>query len=142
MITATYAYSELWPTLDDYVNKCVVIAKATTIETRDDGRRVFRVDEVWKGNIELMPLDQNSHYVEWQGKNGIDVTNGQEIVFFFTLHNQPSPDKLHRHNASFPVNDGKIIYAVTSEWHPEEFTLVEFKRRIGDIMTHHKDKDS
>ena len=39
----------------------------------------------------------------------MEVVSGQEIVFFFTRWNQPE-GKLSRHNAAFPIRNGKVVY--------------------------------
>ncbi len=129
-----------WPSLPDYVRKCVVIIMARTAVT--DGKRCeFEITEVWKGTTDILPLNDHQRYVEWQGTHGIKVTNGQDIVFFFTRHNQPPTGKVRGHSTSFPVSKGKIVYASSSESSlTEEMTIADFKKRILETTGEEKNE--
>ena len=133
--TTKPCFAESWPTLENYVEKCVLIVKAkTTVE--QDGRLTFRVIETWKGRYDpqdFVETAEDGRFFASQHEHGVDVVAGQEIVFFFTRHNQPIEGKLSRHSTAFPIRNGKLTYASTSDWLKQEFTIAEFKKRILDI---------
>jgi len=136
-LTPQPCFAEPWPTLDDYVAKCVLIVKAKTI-IEQDGTLTFRVTETWKGRYEpqdFVRTTEDGRFFASQHEHGVDVVDGQEIVFFFTRHNQPIEGKLSRHSTAFPIRDGELTYAGTSDWLSQEFTVHEFKKRILDIVT-------
>ena len=83
---------------------------------------------------EILPLDAKHRYIESQGHHGIDVTQGQEIVFFFTRRNQPATGKLVSHSTAFPIKDGRLVYARSAEGGVrQEFTVADFKKRVLEI---------
>lgn len=135
--TTKPCFAEYWPTLENYVEKCVLIVKAkTTVE--QDGRLTFRVTETWKGRYEpedFVETAEDGRFFASQHEHGVDVADGQEIVFFFTRDNQPFKDKLSHHSTAFPIRDGTIIYASTSDSLSEEFSVQDFKKCILNLVT-------
>ena len=133
--TTNFCFAAFWLTLEDYVAKCVLIIKAKTV-LEQDGRLTFRVTETWKGRYDpqdFVETAEDGRFFASQHEHGVDVVAGQEIVFFFTHHNQPIEGKLSRHSTDFPIRNGKLTYASTSDWLKQEFTIAEFKKRILDI---------
>jgi len=130
-------FAELWSTLDDYVAKCVLIVKTKTIVERD-AALTFRVIETWKGRYDpqdFVQTTEDGRFFASQHEHGVDVSDGQDIIFFFTRDNQPVEGKLSRHSTAFPIRGRKLTYAATSDWLRQEFTIDEFKKRILDLVT-------
>lgn len=129
--------AEAWPTLEAYVAKCVLIVKAKTVVEKEDALS-FQVLESWKGKYDpklFVRTTPDGRFFANKDEHGVvNVSDGQEIVFFFSRHNQPVEGKLTSHSTAFPVRSGKVIYASTSGPAPEglrkEYTLEEFKKAI------------
>lgn len=122
--------------MDNYVEKCVLIVKAKT-EVASDDKLTFRVLETWKGSYDprdFVRTTEDGRFFASQHEHGVDVTDGQEVVFFFTRENQPVPGKLSSHSTAFPVRNGRITYAATSDGLREIFAVDEFKRQIWDLV--------
>src|SRR5580765_2286076 len=119
----------MWPPLEDFVKSCVLIVEARTAVVSGDHRE-FTVSEVWVGTLDLLPVNQAGRYVSRQGEHGIAVEEGQEIVFFFNRTNQARDGTLIRHNSAFPIRDGRLVYASTSDDYYCEYTVDEFKKRV------------
>jgi hypothetical protein len=118
---------ELWPSLDAYVEECVLIVKART-EVAHDGILTFRVLETWKGKYDpqdFVRTTEDGRFFAAQHEHGVEVADGQEVVFFFTPLNQLVPGKLSRHSTAFPIRDGKVTYATTSDWLREVLAIVQ-----------------
>lgn len=132
---ASAARAEYWPTLEDYVAKCVLIVKARTVGDNDN-RLSFQVLESWKGKEEprtLLQMTADGRFFANKGEHGlVDVAVGQEVVFFFTRHNQPPVGKLTSHSTAFPVRQGKVVYASTSRLGGlrKEYTVEQFKKAV------------
>jgi hypothetical protein len=127
---ASVARAEMWPSLDDYVADCTLIVKAKTIE--EDKKLTFRVLETWRGVFDpkrFTEVTRDGRFFAENGEHGVKVIDGQEIVFFFTLHNQPDPKKLSRHSTAFPISDGTVVYASTGD-QPRNYKLADFKRAV------------
>lgn len=127
---------EFWPPLEGYVEQCVLIVKAKT-EVVEYGMLTFRVLETWKGKYspgDFVRTTPDGRFFAGQYEHGVDVTDGQEIVFFFTRQNQLIEGKLSHHSTAFPIRDGKITYAATSDSHKATFPADEFKRQILDLV--------
>ena len=127
------ARAERWPSLDSSVSDCVLIVKARTVFEGTDNTVTFKIEESWKGKYApdmLKNTTKDGRYVTYKGKHGVNVVDGQEMVFFFTRHNHPGTGPLDSHSTAFPVKDGKIVYASTSEVHWKEYTVGEFKKAI------------
>jgi hypothetical protein len=131
---ASVARAEPWPTLDQYVSDCVLILRArATPEVSANGQRTFEVIEAWVG--EFRPSDfvdgvaRGRTLRAYDGEHGVHVVAGQEIIFFYTRWNQPN-EGLRSHSTAFPVVDGKVIYASTSDWDRQEMAVETFRRRI------------
>jgi len=118
VVAATQA--ETWQPLPDYVRSCRLIVKARAAGKKGDQLR-FEILESWKGKAKF----KNDEYLTDDREHGATVKDGQEIVFFFT--------KGDRHSTSFPIKDGKLLYASTSddELLRRSYTVAEFKQRIA-----------
>lgn len=128
------AGAEMWPTLDKYVSGCVLIVLAET-HAEPGGTLTFEVLESWRGDYKPGAFAYprpDGRFTASQGEHGVDVVDGQQIVFFFSNHNQPVPGKLARHSTAFPVVDGKIVWASTS-MDRHEYSLPEFKKAVQSI---------
>ncbi len=137
VLVSNAAFAEMWPTFENYVDKCVLIVKAKTVSDGVEKPLTFQVLESWKGQYRpelLKNTTPDGRFIEFQGHHGIDVTNGQEIVFFFTRHNQPDEGPMISHSTAFPVKDGKVVYGSTSDGLRKEYTLAEFKKKIHHLM--------
>lgn len=113
---ASPARAEDWPTLDAYVRSVTLIVHATA--QRHGDRWAFRVDEAWKGTFDpslFTETTPDGRFFAAQGEHGVQVVEGQPIVFFFGPHGQPVPGRYARHSTAFPVRDGSIRYAETAE---------------------------
>ena len=144
LVACAPAHAELWPTLEDYVSRCVLIVKATTVSEGADKPLTFTVLESWKGQYHpnlLKHTKPDGRFIEYQGHHGINVVDGQEIVFFFTRHNNPPKGPLSSHNTAFPVKDGKIVYASTNDHLRKEYTLEEFKKRVKELVKMEKEEN-
>jgi hypothetical protein len=132
-----FCFAELWPTLEDYVVKCVLIVKAKTI-VGQDGELTFGVLENWKGLYD--PSDfrrttEDGRFFAGQGEHGVNVFDGQEIVFFFTRDNQASNGKLASHSTALSIRHGTLVYTSTSEnGLRQQFTVEDFKAQILDLV--------
>jgi hypothetical protein len=116
---ASVAGAESWPSFEQYVRSCTRIVKAKAAGTKD-GEMCFELLESWKGKR----VRDDEEYRALSGEHGVEVNDGQEIVFFFT--NGP------RHSTSFPIEDGKLLYASTSEDDDlrRSYTVAEFEERV------------
>jgi hypothetical protein len=127
------ARAEQWPALEAYVGKCVLVVKAKTV-VENDGALSFQVLESWKGKYDPKDSDRTTpegRFFANEGEHGlVDVAAGQEVVFFFTSRNQTPDGKLGRHSTAFPVRDGQIVYASTSEGLRKEYTVAGFKEAV------------
>jgi hypothetical protein len=132
--SAFTAHAEDWPSLEQFASNCVLVVKARQagdFSTNDGSILSFEVIETWKGRFDprdFTELTPQGYIRAAQGEHGVHVIAGQEIIFFFTRHNQP-PSKLRSHNAAFPIQNGRVVYASTGN--PgvrQEMSLDEFKQ--------------
>ncbi|MHC4953189.1 MAG: hypothetical protein ACYTGZ_04815 [Planctomycetota bacterium] len=133
-LLAASAEAEVWEPLHDYVRRCSLIVRARAIVPEKGGLR-FKVLESWKGKYDTslffdFCVNDAGEYLSRAGEHGIDVVDGQEIVFFFSRPKKG--EKFGPHTTSFPVVKNTVLYASTSEddelqkrWH-----IGEFKKRI------------
>jgi hypothetical protein len=138
----SYSHAEDWPTLSEYVAKCVLIIEARQIgpfSAEKDARLSFEVIECWKGDFKpdvFEYLTKENYFMADQGEHGVNIgSSGQKIIFFFTQHNQPE-GKLKSHSTAFPIKDGKVVYAATGN--PGTiavFSVDEFKQKITELGT-------
>ncbi len=134
LLGAATARAESWPTLEQYVSDCVLIVLAET-HAEPGGALSFEVLESWRGQYRPGAFAHprpDGRFTASQGEHGVDVVDGQRIVFFFTEHNQPVPGKLSRHSTAFPVSDGELVWAATS-MDRREYTLAEFETAIQSV---------
>jgi hypothetical protein len=133
--------AEEWPSLDRYASNCVLVVKARQVgnfSDKEDSKLTFEVVETWKGRFDqrdFTGLSPEGYIQAAQGEHGVRVTAGQEIVFFFTRHNQPE-GKLRIHSTAFPIRTGRVVYAITGE--PgirQEMSVEEFKRVFDRFKT-------
>ena len=116
LLLAAAARAELWAPLNDYVRRCPLIVRAKAIEV-DEGEIRFRILKSWRGSFDakrFLPyrVTDKGEYVATAGEHGVRVVAGQEIVFFFG----PATDgKFGPHSTSFPVVEGRVLYASTSD---------------------------
>lgn len=128
-------FAETWPTLEEYVGECVLIVKAEHVGeiAEERHKQEFRVLETWLGVFDpkdFLALSSDGNLTAFQGTHGVRITEkGQEIIFFFTRHNQP-PNGIRSHSTAFPIKDGKIIYGSTNNHLRKEFSELEFKNEI------------
>jgi len=122
------------PSLEDYVDKCVLIVKC---KTEDQGKLRFKVLETWKGKYspDLFYDNPPQGYLYAGFGHGNDSpVDGREVIFFFTARNQPdfAKGKLVVHSTCFNVNDGKLGYASNTDpgVDPDEYTVYAFKRQL------------
>jgi len=133
-LLCSLALAEAWPTLVEYVRKCVLIVKCRT-EAHGDTFK-YRVLETWKGKYspELFSTEPPDGYIltnTWHGNDSPDV--GREVIFFFTPNTVT--DKLLAHSTCFVIEQGKLVYASTSEnGLRKEYTVKEFKKAILKIV--------
>jgi hypothetical protein len=120
-------HAEIWAPLEDYVGLCAVIVKAKAVGDVGSNQQEFAIVEVWVGSRDDLLLNDRGNYVTYKGEHGAKAANGQEIVFFFGRERQR---KISRHSTAFPIVDGKLVYASTSDFDVEEFTLADFKKRV------------
>ncbi len=128
--------AELWPTLENYVGRCVLIVKAKTV-VDEDGQLTFKVLESWKGKYDpsiFCRTTRDGRFFATQGEHGVNVRDGQEIIFFFTRHNQPVEGKLDRHSTAFPIREGKVVYAATNYGLRKEYTVADFEKVIRSLV--------
>lgn len=128
--------AEEWPTLPEYVNDCVLIVKARTV-VLSNGSLTFRVIENWKGTYDpsmMARTTTDGRFFATPGEHGVNVFDGQEIIFFFTRHNQPNPPLLSRHSTAFPIVGGQIIWASTSDSDRRVYTVRQFQQLINSAM--------
>jgi hypothetical protein len=135
------ADAEYWPSVESFASNCVLVVKARQTgecRTNEDSFLEFEVTETWKGRFDprdFTSVSPQGYIRAAQGEHGVRVTAGQEIVFFFTRHNQP-PGKLRNHSTAFPIINGKIIYAATDN--PEvrrEMSVEDFKKIFDKFTT-------
>jgi hypothetical protein len=130
-VLAASAFAELWAPLEDLVKMSPVIAKAKALREIGDWREL-EIVEVWAGSKDDVRLNDAGHFVTLKGEPGMkDLAEGQEIVLFFSPA-RPG-HKFDRNGCGFPVVDGKIIYAPTSDEYYAEYTLEELKRKVLDV---------
>ncbi|HEY6137349.1 MAG TPA: hypothetical protein VI670_06255 [Thermoanaerobaculia bacterium] len=130
-VLAVSALAELWAPLEDLVKMSPVIAKAKALREIDD-RRELEIVEVWAGSKDDIKLNDAGHFVTLKSEPGMkDLAEGQEIVLFFSPNRGR---KLDRNGCGFPVVDGKIIYAPTSDEYYAEYTLEELERKVLEIV--------
>ena|SRR6185436_10928655 len=139
LIVARLASGELWPPLEDYVHQSVLItrARATVLPSSTPDAPIMvelHMLEVWKGHFEPDTFGSDclhpGVYRTYLGEHGLDVVDGQEVILFFTRDNQPEPDHLTRHSTAFPIRDGKLVYARTSDAYYQEYTVEEFEKVV------------
>ena len=129
--------AESWPSLDRYASNCVLVVKARqtgNFSGKENNKLTFEVVETWKGRFDprdFTRLTPEGYIQAAQGEHGVRVTAGQEIVFFFTRHNQPE-GKLRTHSTAFPIQNGRIIYASTGEPGIRQEMSVEELKRVFD----------
>jgi hypothetical protein len=131
LVLAPAARAELWAPLEDFVGKCVVIVKAKAVGESGDWRELAVV-EVWIGSRDAIQLNDRGNYMSLKGEAGVNVETGQEIVIFFARDSERG-GKLTRHGAAFPIVDGKLVYASTSDDYRAEYTVADFKRTVIEI---------
>ena len=128
------AHAEDWPTLEEYVKKSVLIVKCRTDER--DVRR-HQVLESWKGSYspDLFVTPPPEGFIVADDAHGnASPIGGREVIFFYTLQNQPESGKLQTHSTAFPISNGKIVYASTNLNLRKEFTVVDFHAAIMRIL--------
>lgn len=137
--TPAVGMSESWPSLEKYVEECVLIVKC---KTEKKAKFQYRILETWKG--EYNP-DQFLFYdtppegciYAHQNQGNDRPRNGREVIFFFTTRNQPvfAKGKLEHHSTCFNIEDGKVIYAENSDFdeNEKEYTVEEFKKAIASV---------
>jgi len=129
--------AEHWPAFEDFVTKCVLIVKAKAIVEKNDTIS-FEVIETWKGTYDpkvITRTNPEGRYYAYQDEHGvINVSTGQEVILFFSNHNQTTPGKFSPHSTAFPVRDNKVVYGSTSWTLAETFTLEDFKTKIQDLV--------
>ena len=129
---SSQAQAEDWPTLEEFVADTELIVLATTV-VEPDGRLTFAVDEAWLGTYDPSRMGQladDDRFEASYGEHGVFVHDGQQIVFFFGPHNQPTPGLYTVHATAFPVVNGEITWASTSDFDAETMTVEEFRARI------------
>lgn len=134
VLSATPSSAESWPTLEDYVRRCVLIVKCRT-EVKDKAV-MYRVLETWKGKyspdlFHHKPAEGYLYTNTWHGNEG--PTEGREVIFFFTNSNQPAwtKGKLLHHSTSFVITGGKLVYASTDRGGlRKEYTVEDFKKAV------------
>lgn len=136
LLVPAAVHAEMWPPLDDFVRQCVVIVKAKAVGDAPENRQEFAIVEVWAGSADDLQLNERGNYVTYKGEHGAKAVTGQEIVFFFVREHK---GKIDRHSTGFPVAEGKVVYASTSDMYYEEFTLADFKKAVLAIAckAHH-----
>ena len=129
------ASAEHWPTLEEYVDDCVLIVFCRTEIQNDEIR--YKVMETWKGVYapELFCHKPEEGYLytsAWHGNES--PASGREVIFFFTPHNHPqwADGRLDHHSTTFVVTNGKLIWASTADWGRREYTLEEFRTKIKE----------
>lgn len=137
-ITPAFAWAEQWPSLEQYVEECVLIVKC---KTEKKAKFQYRVLETWKGNFnpdQFLFYDTPPEGCLFAHQNhGNDrPRNGREVIFFFTMRNQPvfAKGKLEHHSTCFNIEDGKVLYAENSDFDEMEYTVDEFKSAIAAIV--------
>ena len=127
-----------WPPLKDFVSNGVLVVKARQageFPPRKGDKLSFEIPESWKGHFD--PRDFTEICLEgynqaWPGEHGMNVVAGQEIVFYFSRHNQPVEVKLTQHGTAFPINRGRIVYAISGNpGESQEMSVDEFKRILA-----------
>jgi hypothetical protein len=129
------ADAEQWPTLEEFVEECVLIVRCRTDE-RDI--RQHRVLETWKGQYspELFVTPPPDGFVIADDAHGnANPVGGREIVFFYTRHNQPASGKLQSHSTALPIAGGKVIYAPTSDSLRKEYSIGGFRVAVFKITS-------
>jgi hypothetical protein len=129
--------AELWPSLETYVRRCVLIVKAKAIAA-ENGRLTFHVLETWKGRYspdDFVETTTDARFFASRLGSGGNIKADQEIVLFFTWRNQRIKGKFSTCSTSFPIRNGKIIYGATGDppQFPVEFTVDQFKKRISSL---------
>lgn len=116
LLLAAAARAELWGPLNDYVRSCPLIVRAKAVDV-GKGEIRFRILESWRGAFDaakFLPyrVTKRGEYLALPGEHGVEVVAGQKIVFFFG----PATDgKFGPHSTAFPVVDGRVLYASTSD---------------------------
>src|SRR5262249_4550328 len=107
--------AEAWPSLEDYVDECVLIAKC---KTEKKAKFQYRVLETWKGKFSpdlflFYDTPPEGCLFAHQNHGNDRPRNGREVIFFFTRRNQPvfAEGKLEHHSTCFNIEDCKVIYA-------------------------------
>ncbi|HUT29996.1 MAG TPA: hypothetical protein VMX13_09400 [Sedimentisphaerales bacterium] len=129
--------AELVPSLENYVERCVLIVKARTIFEKD-GRLTFRVLETWKGKYcpeDFVEATEDGRFFADGPTSAGSVADGQEIVLFFTWRNQRVKGKLSSFSTSLPIRNGRLIYGETGDppSFPREYTVEEFEKQIREL---------
>lgn len=130
--------AESRPPVEQVVERAVLIVKCETEIT--DQRLSYRVLETWKGEYRpdlMQPEPPEGYLYSGLPVEGTDAVDGREVVFVFS-DNGISLGKLFRHDDSFPVVNGKVVYATTSrsEVFGDEtvYTVDEFKKTIVALV--------
>ena len=138
------ACAETWPSLENYVKACRLIVLCNTEIV--EGQAQYKVEEVWKGQFN--PEDFNEPLRKRIPKagylprgltlhSGRKPFDGQKAVFFFTHFDKEG--KYSGSSTSFDVNNGKLVYAETSESGlAKEYTLGEFKKAVLSFVESEK----
>ncbi|MEO0509418.1 MAG: hypothetical protein AAF065_06135 [Verrucomicrobiota bacterium] len=135
ILGAKESRGETWPTLEMYVDWCVLIVLCET-EEFDEGVR-YKVKEQWKGvySPDLFHHKPEEGYLyanTWHGNEKPKA--GEQTVFFFTAGNHPvwTKGRLLDHSTSFRVIDGKVIYASTGNWGVrKEYSINDFRKEVA-----------
>ncbi len=132
------ASAETCPTLSEYVADCILIVKAKQIGALpeiQDSNLTFKVIDTWKGTFdphEFARITPEGYIIASQGEHGVHVEKDQEIIFFFTRHNQPT-NKISVHSTAFPIASGRLTYASTGLDLKYEYTVENFRAAIDSI---------
>jgi len=125
--------AESWPTFEEYVDSCVLVAYCRT--ELDKNRLRYKVIETWKGvySPDLFYHKPEEGYLytnTWHGNESPE--DGKEIVFFFTYRNHPlwSEGRLVSHSTAFVVANGKLVWASTADGGGKEYGLAEFRSKV------------
>src|SRR6186713_535569 len=136
--------AESWPSLEDYVNDCVLIVKCKTEEA---GKFQYRVLETWKGKFSpdlfvFSDTPPEGCLYAHQNHGNERPRQGREVIFFFTKRNQPdfAKGKLEHHSTCFNIEDDKLLYATNSDFDEKEYTVEQFKKAVAAIVVDQEKK--
>ena len=100
-----------------------------------EGGPRFKVLKAWKGKYEPATflahcVNPAGEYICRMGEHGVQVVDGQEIVFFFARPKKG--ERIGPHSTSFPITRNSVLYASTSDdeelrrtWH-----VAELEKRV------------